>query len=87
MSYCKLKDCWIQLEKYNLSGKKYTKEYIVEEYTPPVTLSFPEWKQYIVDGKHILLGSGGVIPGGTINTPFGGSAVYRGHIRQGCGSC
>lgn len=82
MSYHKLKDCWIGLEKYNLSGKKY-----IEEYTPPVTLPFPIWKQYIADRKHILLGSGGVIPGGTMRTPFGGGgAVYKGYVRQGCGS-
>lgn len=78
MSYCKVKNCWSGLKNYDLSGK------IVEEYVPPVTLSLSEWRKYIATGNNVLLGSGGVIPGGTIQTPFGGGgAVYKGHVRQG----
>ena len=82
MSYCRSKNCWSGLERYNLSGKK-----SIEEYTPPVTMSFPAWQKYVASGKNVLLGSGGVISGGTLQTPFGGGgSVYRGHVRQGWGS-
>lgn len=71
MPYKKLKDCW-------------TPKNSVEHYTPPVTMSLPEWRQYISSGNNVLLGSGGVIPNGTVNIPFGGNgAVYSGHVRQG----
>ena len=75
--YSKSKNCWSGLKKYDLTGKK------IEEYVTPVTLSLPEWQQYVASGNNVLLGSGGVIPNGTITTPFSGSAVYRGHVRQG----
>jgi hypothetical protein len=79
MSYCKLKDFWTGLSKYNLSGKK-----VKETYVPPVTISLPAWQKYVASGNNVLLGSGGVIPGGTMQMPFGGgSAVYKGHVRQG----
>ena len=58
--------------------------YAYEEYTPRVTMSMPEWRQYVASGRNTLYGSGGVIPSGTLQTGFGGSgAVYRGHVRQG----
>ena len=86
MSYCSAKDCWAGLAQYNLSGKKSISRILLENYVPPVTLSLPEWQQYVASGKNVLLGSGGVIPGGTMQTPFGGGgAVYRGHVRQGYG--
>jgi hypothetical protein len=80
--YCKSKDCWAGLSNYNLSGKK---KVLIEKYVPPVTISWPEWRQYIASGNNVLLGSGGIIPNGTIKTPFGGGAVYAGHVRQGFG--
>lgn len=81
MEYKKLKDTWSGLQPYNLSGK--TKE----NYSGPVTLSLPEWKEYVASGKNILYGSGGIIPGGTIQTAGGNSgAVYSGLVRQGYGS-
>jgi hypothetical protein len=81
MSYCKLKDCWVGLSNYNLAGKK---NEVLEEYVPPVTLSWPEWQQYVASGNNVLLGSGGVIPNGTVQTVGGLSgAVYSGHVRQG----
>jgi|APSaa5957512535_1039671.scaffolds.fasta_scaffold153550_1 hypothetical protein len=56
----------------------------IENYSGPVTLSLPEWRKYVASGKNVLYGSGGVIPGGTMNTPFGGGgAVYAGNVRQG----
>jgi hypothetical protein len=83
MSYCKLKNIWTGLSKYDLSGRK-NMENIKETYTPPVTLSLPEWQQYVASGNNVLLGSGGVIPGGTKQMPFGGGGVvYKGHMRQG----
>lgn len=53
-----------------------------ELYGGPVTLSPIEWRQYIISGKHILYGSGGIIPGGTYNHPYGGT-IYKGHVHQG----
>lgn len=73
MEYKKLKNTWSGLKSYDLNGKGTIKE----EYAGPVTLSLPAWRNYIASGNHILLGSGGVIPGGTVITPFGGNgAVY-----------
>jgi len=68
MSYCSAKDCWAGLAQYNLSGKKSLSRILLENYVPPVTLSLPEWQQYVASGKNVLLGSGGVIPGGTYAT-------------------
>lgn len=80
MSYCKMKNCWVGLKSYDLNGNTET----VENYTPKVTLSLPEWRQYVASGYNTILGSGGVIPGGTVNTGWGGNgAVYRGHVIQG----
>jgi len=58
----------------------------IENYSGPVTLSLPEWRRYVAQGKNVLYGSGGIIPGGTNNLGFGGGgAVYAGHVRQGMG--
>lgn len=68
------------------AGLRSTKGRLLELYVPPVTLSYPQWVQYVSSGKNVLYGSGGVIPGGTVQTAFGGSgAVYRGNVRQGYG--
>jgi hypothetical protein len=85
MSYNKLKDCWTGLVVYNLSGKKTgNTRQTVENYVPPVTMPFSEWQKYVGSGANVLLGSGGVISSGTVNTGFGGGgAVYKGHVRQG----
>lgn len=83
MSYCKSKNCWTGLERYSLNSKKTVEPY-VEPYVAPVTMPWPAWQQYVASGNNILLGSGCVIPGGTVQMPFGGgSAVYKGHVRQG----
>jgi len=72
--------------RYALDRRESTKGRLLELYVPPVTLSYPQWVQYVSSGKNVLYGSGGVIPGGTIQTAFGGSgAVYRGNVRQGYG--
>ena len=56
---------------------------VQEEYAPKITMSMPEWRQYVSSGMNVLEGSGGVIPSGTIQTGYGGSgAVYRGTVRQ-----
>ena len=82
MSYCKEYDCWSGLKKYDLNGIK--DKHIVEKYTPKVTMPYSEWIDYVGSGKNVILGSGGVIPSGTVNTAGGmGGAVYRGHVRQG----
>jgi hypothetical protein len=78
MNYCTLSNTWIGLSCYNLNGFTPKKVDIYEGYVAPVTLSFPEWQKYIASGNNILLGSGGVIPGGTV-----GGSVYKGHVRQG----
>lgn len=72
MEYKKLKDTWVHEDKYH------------ENYSGPVTLSLPEWHNYVSNGYNTLLGSGGVIPGNTVNIPFAGNgAVYSGNVRQG----
>ena len=82
--YCKAKDCWSGLRDYDLNGQKHPT--IKEEYTQHVTMPYSEWVNYVGRGDNVLLGSGGVIPSGTVQTPGGlGGAVYRGHVRQGWG--
>ena len=46
-------------------------------------MSLPEWNEYVASGKNILLGSGGVIPSGRLESGWTGQAVYSGHVRQG----
>ena len=83
-NYSNAKNCWAGLERYNLSGRKHNN--IIENYVPPVTMSLNNWQQYVASGNNVLLGSGGVIPGGTMQTSFGGGgAVYKGYVRQGYG--
>lgn len=67
---------------YVLLKDTYTYPKTVEHYGGPVTLSLPEWQQYVAKGYNTLLP--GVIPGGTMQTAGGNSgAVYSGHVRQG----
>ena len=78
MNYCTSKNTWTGLRPYNINS------IVRENYAGPVTLPLDEWQEYVASGKNTLYGSGGVIPGGTINTPFGGGgAVYAGPVRQG----
>jgi len=80
MEYCQSKYTWTGLKHYSVNGPRFTKE----KYSGPVTLPLNEWKDYVASGKNTLYGSGGVIPGGTVSTPFGGGgAVYSGTVRQG----
>ena len=54
-----------------------------EDYSGPVTLSYPEWIDYLDQGKNVLYGSGGIIPGGTLYLPFENSgSVYKGKIKK-----
>jgi hypothetical protein len=72
MNYSQLKDTWSCPFKRSL-----------EEYEAPVTLSLPEWRDYVASGKNTLY-AGAIIPGGTEQVPWGGGgAVYSGHVRQG----
>jgi hypothetical protein len=48
-----------------------------EDYSPPVTLSLPEWQNYVASGQNTFLGDA-IIPGGTTED----GAVYQGHVRQ-----
>lgn len=48
-----------------------------EDYSPPVTISLPQWRQYVADGQNTFPGDA-IVPGGT--TADG--AVYVGHVRQ-----
>jgi hypothetical protein len=76
MSYSKLKDTWIGMVRY----KNFT-----ENYTPRITIPYPQWQRYISEGNNTLYGDA-IIPGGTMQTGFGQSgAVYKGHVRQGYG--
>jgi len=82
MSYCKSGDCWSGLKNYNLNGIKH--KYVFEKYTPRVTMPYSEWVDYVGSGKNVILGSGGVIHSGTVNTVGGlDGKVYRGHVKQG----
>lgn len=81
MNYSLNKNIWQGIAPYNLNGNLLPISH--EGYGGPVTLSLPEWRKYVADGNNTLLGSGGVIPGGTVSTPFGGNAVYAGSVRQG----
>ena len=80
-SYALSKNTWIGLCQNNTNSVRYES---IENYGGPVTLSMNEWRDYLAKGNNVLLGSGGVIPGGTVSTPFGGGgAVFAGHVRQG----
>lgn len=69
-----LKDTWTGYDSHNK---------IVEGYYGPITMSIPEWRTNVAKGYNTLLGDGGVISGGTLRTPFGGSrAVYSGSVYQ-----
>jgi len=71
IQYKKIKDTWI----------------VTEEYAPKITMSIPEWRQYMSSGMKVIEQSGGVIPSGTIQTGFGGGgSVYSGNVRQNWGS-
>ena len=50
---------------------------IKESYTYPVTLSLPEWQQYIASGDNTLYGDA-VYPENT----YMNGAVIAGHVRQ-----
>jgi hypothetical protein len=80
MTYKKLQNTWSGLKSYDLDGKK---DKSIENYSGAVTMSLPEWRNYLARGDNVLLGSGGVIPSGRQNTPWTGQAVYAGHVRQG----
>ena len=85
MNYCQSKNTWTGLKPYSVNGSKST-QHITEKYGGPVTLPLNEWQEYVASGKNTLYGSGGVIPGGTMGTPFGGNgAVFAGTVRQGIG--
>lgn len=62
------------------TGNRYgplKKAYILEDYSPPITLSLPEWRHYVSEGENTLYGDA-IIPGGTEEN----GAVYSGHVRQ-----
>ena len=77
MNYSQLKDTWLcPCNKVRIPAP-------FEEYEAPVTLSLPEWRDYVASGKNTLY-AGAIIPGGTEQVPWGGGgAVYSGHVRQG----
>ena len=82
MPYQLSKNTWLGVETYNVNVPNTQNS--IENYGGPVTLSLPAWRQYVAQGKNVLYGSGGVIPGGTVSTPFGGGgAVFAGNVRQG----
>ncbi len=72
-NYTTLKKTWSGLSPYNLNGV------IEEQYVPRITMSLPEWQYYVANGWNTLYGSGGVIPSGTVQIPFGGGGVLRGN--------
>ena len=100
MSYSVLKETWSGLAPYTTNSRERRRrrqhhrhsshsmenkpKIIGEGYGGPVTLPLDQWREYVASGKNTLYGSGGVIPGGTMTTPFGGNgAVFAGNVRQG----
>ena len=68
---------------YKLNKNSWSSSCVVEKYQLSVTLPLHKWEKYISDGKHILYGSGGIIPGGVMTTAFGNSgAVYKGKVSR-----
>lgn len=76
MEYKKLKDTWLGVN---------SKEKIYEKYSGPVTMSLNDWNNYVASGENTLYGSGGVIPGDTVEGQFTSGAVYKGTVHQGYG--
>lgn len=72
MNYSILKNTW--------TCKPFEPE-ITEGYEPKVTMSLPEWKDYIGDGKNVLYGSA-IIPNGAVNNGVENGAVYKGQVGQ-----
>ena len=72
----------MKTKRYNYKNLE-TSWICIENYSRPITLSYSEWIDYLNDGKNVLYGSGGVIPGGTINLPFNASnSVYKGQVKK-----
>lgn len=49
---------------------------LVESYSPSVTMSYPDWVDYVSTGSNVFFGDA-VYPSKTL-----GGAVYAGHVRQ-----
>ena len=78
MTYSLAKNCWSGINRYDNKNK------YIEQYTPRVTMPYSDWINYVSKGNNVLLGSGGIIPSGTVNTVGGlNGAVYSGTVRQG----
>jgi hypothetical protein len=75
MNYTTLKNSWGKKNKYS------SIEYVHECYESPVTLSFPEWRNYIANGQNVLYASA-IIPGGTNNIGWTGGSVYKGNVSK-----
>ena len=78
MNYAILKNTWV--------CKNFES---IENYEPKVTMSLPEWRDYIGDGKNVLYGSA-IIPNGTENLGIENGSIYKGQVGQkqpseGCG--
>jgi len=67
----------IKKEKVLSPYLKIPHAYPQENYSPPVTVSLPEWSNYVSNGENTLYGDS-IIPGGTDED----GAVYSGHVRQ-----
>ena len=63
--------------------KNYWINNVSEEYTPKITMSYPDWINYVQSGKNVLYADS-IVPSGTSQIGFGQSgSVYKGHVRQG----
>lgn len=70
-SYKRLRNTW-----KGLVNESKTTEF----YVPPVTLSLPEWRNYLSKGHNTLYGDA-IIPGGTLNSGWmSGNSVYAGTV-------
>jgi len=72
MDYKKLSDCWNGISVYNLNGdnKMFREDY------KPVTMSYPQYKNYLASGRNAFDASGGVATGQV------SGGVFSGHVRQ-----
>lgn len=60
-SYKKLHETWVEKESYQA----------------PITMPYPEWADYVAEGKNTLYGDA-IVPSGTTDD----GAVVVGHVRQ-----
>lgn len=75
MNYSTLINTWSNKKKYASIVS------LRENYEPRVTLSMPEYRNYLADGKNVLYASA-IIPGSTDNLGWTGGSTYKGNVSK-----